>query len=183
MTDGELVSRVVAGETAAYGELARRWYCRLLAYCQSRLFYRNRHDAEDLVQEVFVRGFRDLKSLHDPDTFGPWLRGIANHACSDWGRERRRDTHSTDVQEPASVSPSTLPFEEAAIADERALVMKQIAMMPDDLREVVLLHYYEELTYDEMARWLGVARATVNERLAKARGLLRNRLAKLRSDV
>jgi RNA polymerase sigma-70 factor (ECF subfamily) len=67
--------------------------------------------------------------------------------------------------------------------DERAIIVQQVAAIPEDLREVVLLRYYEDLTYDEMARWLGVARATVNERLAKARALLRIRLARLRSDV
>jgi len=183
MTDGELVRRVVAGETAAYGALARRWFYRILAYCQSRLIAGNAHDAEDLAQDVLIRGFADLKSLADPEHFGSWLRGIANHVCADWGRHRRRTKQQFAGNNCGSESSPPMPPDIAVLSDERAVVLQQIAAIPEELREVVLLHYYENLTYDEMARWLGVARATVNERLARARALLRIRLAKLRSDI
>lgn len=179
MTDGELVRRVVAGDTAAYGELARRWFRRILALCQSKVFS---HEAEDLAQDAFVRGFANLSSLADPERFGPWLRGIAVNICADWCRDTLRHKPSDrdwSVDQAAVVEASGSTLAD----DERAIIVQQVAAIPEDLREVVLLRYYEDLTYDEMARWLGVARATVNERLAKARALLRIRLAKLRSDV
>ena len=183
MTDGELVRRVVAGETAAYGVLARRWFCRILAFCQSRSSVVGLHDAEDLTQDVLVRGFRNLDSLVEPDQFGPWLRGIARHACADRGRDRKRQPQPVEDLEWLATAGTGMPFESACINDERLAVLEQIASIPEELREVILLHYYENLTYDEMARWLGVARATVNDRLARARELLRIRLAKLRSHV
>ena len=55
--------------------------------------------------------------------------------------------------------------------------MSCVDELPDDWREVVLLHYFNEMTYDEMAEWLGVARATVNERLRKGRERLRQRMS------
>ncbi|MBS0204602.1 MAG: RNA polymerase sigma factor [Planctomycetes bacterium] len=178
MTDGELVRRVVAGDSAAYGELARRWFRRILVLCQAKVFT---HDAEDLAQDALVRGYSRLSSLSNPEQFGPWLRSIANHLCADWCRDRMRhretDCAWVDLAIPLPSLDSTLA------ADERAIVVQQVASIPEDLREVILLRYYEDLSYDEMAQWLGVARATVNERLAKARALLRIRLAKLRSDV
>lgn len=181
MTDGELVRRVVAGDTAAYGELVRRWFRRILALCQSRVCS---NDAEDLTQDVFVRGYSHLPSLANAEMFGSWLRGIALNICVDWCRDRvrQRQVFGTENQqtELASVAGQ---IEGILAADERAFVVGQVATIPEDLREVILLRYYENLTYDEMAQWLGVARATVNERLAKARALLRIRLAKLRSDV
>ena len=183
MTDGELVRLVVAGDTAVYEVLARRWYYRILAYCQARLISGHFHDAEDLTQDVFVRGFRDLNSLADSERFGSWLRGIANHLCSDWGRDHQRNRQNNDDVAMNTNSQFGVPVDVAIACDERTIVLQQIAAIPEDLREVILLHYFEELTYDEMARWLGVARATVNERLAKARSLLRIRLAKLQSDV
>ena len=181
MTDGELVRRVVAGESAAYGELVRRWFRRILALCQSRVFT---HDAEDLVQDVLIRGFANLSSLANPEQFGPWLRGIAHNICADWCRDHLRHKHSVTSHDwQADLVAVTPSGENELAADERAIIVQQVAAIPEDLREVILLRYYENLTYDEMARWLGVARATVNERLAKARALLRVRLAKLRSDV
>ncbi len=183
MTDGELVRRVVAGDTAAYGELARRWFYRILAFCQARLIEGRVHDAEDLAQDVLVRGYANLGSLDNPEHFGPWLRGIASHVCADWGRDRRCLEQAFKGLDCPSESSSAIPVESAEKNDERAVVMMHVGAMPEALREVILLHYYEDLTYDEMARWLGVARATVNERLSKARALLRIRLAKLRSDA
>ncbi len=181
MTDGELVRRVVAGDTAAYGELVRRWCRRILALCQSRVFS---HEAEDLVQDVLIRGFANLSSLANPEQFGPWLRGIAQNICADWCRDHLRHKHfvANCEWQPDPVA-TTVSGDDAIAADERAIIVQQVAEIPEELREVILLRYYENLTYDEMARWLGVARATVNERLAKARSLLRIRLAKLRRDV
>ena len=65
----------------------------------------------------------------------------------------------------------------AATADEHEQLRQRIQELPSELQEVLYLHYYDQMSYDEMAGWLGVARATVNERLAKARGLLRVRLS------
>lgn len=183
MTDGELVRLVVAGDTAAYGVLARRWFYRILAFCQSHLFSGSLQDAEDVAQDVLLRGMADLPSLSEPDNFGPWLRGVATHLCADWGRHRKRDQHHLQRLEGQSRYQSDTCAAANLMNDERELICRQLATIPADYQEVILLHYYEDLTYDEMARWLGVARATVNERLAKARGLLRIRLAALRSDV
>lgn len=180
MTDGELVRRVVAGDTAAYGELARRWFRRILALCQSKVAA---SDAEDLAQDVFVRGYSNLSSLANPEQFGPWLRSIAHHICMDWCRARMHHKPSISLNVELEIAGVVASVDQAIAADEREMIAQQVALIPDDLREVILLRYYANLTYDDMADWLGVARATVNERLAKARALLRIRLAKLRSDV
>ncbi len=180
MTDGELVRRVVAGDTAAYGELARRWFGRIQATCQAKVFD---GEAEDLVQEVLIRGFANLGSLADPELFGPWLRGIASNLCADWCRSHLRNGRTPAPGVRLDQVGAAPDCEGRIEDDERHIILAQIATMPEELREVILLRYYNELTYEEMAQWLGVARATVNERLAKARALLRIRLAKLRSDL
>lgn len=76
-----------------------------------------------------------------------------------------------------------LPLESISESDERLLLRQSIAELPTKLQEVVFLFYYEEMTYDQMATWLGVARATINERLSKAREILRRRLGPLRSSL
>src|SRR5215217_6243253 len=94
MTDGELVRQVLAGMTAAYGPLARRWAPRVLAVCHARV---GRAAAEDLAQEALLRGLRALPTLADPDKFGPWLLGIAARTCLDWLKSVKRTEVSLDA--------------------------------------------------------------------------------------
>src|SRR5690606_25028196 len=110
--------------------------------------------------------------------FNFWLRGIASHVCHDWYRNRRPTVPLADEHIARG---DVRPDEIFARSDERHLIQRSIQELPPKLQEVVFLFYYDELTYDEMAQWLGVARATVNQRLSKAREALRLRLGSSRS--
>jgi RNA polymerase sigma-70 factor, ECF subfamily len=180
MSDGELVRRALAGQAQAYEELVRRWTGRILAVCHARV--RHADVAEDLAQETLLRGYRALASLAEPDKFGPWLCGIANHACLDWLKARERS------QIPFSVLDATRTVDDLIGSDPRAdgfaldreeelgRLMAAVDELPDDFREVVLLYYYDDVTYRDLAEMLGVSAATINARLTKARMLLRERL-------
>lgn len=177
MTDGELVRQALAGRTEAYAELVRRHAARITALCHARV--RRADVADDLAQETFLRGYRALGTLSDPDRLGPWLSGIAVRACLDWLKAKARTQvvfsalgpeHDTDELLRDSRQPPGLD------EDERLLLLREVEALPDDYRQVVLLYYYEDLTYRELGRLLGVSPATVNVRLTKARALLRARL-------
>ena len=176
MTDVALIRQAAAGNRTAQGELARVSFHRVLAYCQSRVS--QLADAEELAQESLIRAMVDLPALSEPTAYGAWLRGIANHVCSDWHRRQRRAPQNEFVDQAAS--PEADPADEVAIADERMMLQGQMRELPEELREVLLLFYYEDYSYDEIAAWLGVARATVSERLARARNLLRLRMGQVR---
>jgi RNA polymerase sigma-70 factor, ECF subfamily len=107
------------------------------------------------------------------ESIGAWLRSVAKHVCIDVIRRNQRrecDVLPDDVSAGCSRSePSSLCCER----DEQQQLVYMIHQLDEELREVVLLHYYEALTYDQIALWLGVARSTVNERLSKARKRLR----------
>ena len=175
MTDVALLRQAAAGDRTAQGELARVSFHRVLAYCQSRVF--QLADAEELAQETLIRAMIHLPDLAEHTAYGAWLRGIANHVCSDWHRRQRRHPQGEFIDVAASHEAD--PSEQVAIADERMMLQDQMRELPEELREVLLLFYYEEYSYDEMAAWLQVARATVSERLARARNLLRLRMGQL----
>ncbi len=167
----DCVRRALSGDDNAKIDLVRHLYGRIHALCQSQL--RSQADAEDAVQETFMRGMARLDELKSPEAITGWLRGIAHNVCVDLIRRNRvRYTSSTDV--------ATLPTDDtpANITDheERDHLMGLIHALPEPLRETILLHYYDEMTYDQMAAWLGVARSTVNDRLSKARGMLKHQL-------
>jgi RNA polymerase sigma factor (sigma-70 family) len=180
MTDAELVCLARTGQRSAGEQLARRWSARVLALCCARTG--SFVSAEDLAQEVLIRGLQGLGGLEDPAKFGPWLRGIATRVCSDWLRSRRQrevpfSRLSNEPCDPPDDAGS--PAERLEADDTRRRLLSEIHALPDELRDVIWLHYFDDLTYDQAADLLGVCRATVNSRLAKARDLLARKLSEL----
>jgi RNA polymerase sigma-70 factor (ECF subfamily) len=177
MTDADLVRQAQQGRNPAYEELVRRWAGRVIALCHARVG--RAAVAEELAQETLLRGFRAVATLTQPERFGSWLCGIAVRVCLDWYKKRDR-TH---------VPFSSLPDAEATLnahataaepdldqQDEVRRLMQEVEGLPEECREVVMLYYYQDVTYRDLAELLGVSSATINARLTRARQLLRERL-------
>jgi RNA polymerase sigma-70 factor (ECF subfamily) len=177
-TDGELVRLALAGERRACEDLVRRWSARILAFCHARVG--NYHAAEDLAQESLLRGLRGLATLQAPEQFGTWLCGIALRVCRDWRKAKQSSQVPFTV---LSGPPAELAVTSADAAEEHVdrqddvrRLLEEVASLPEPHREILMLYYYQDVTYQELARMLGVSTATVNARLTQARALLRERL-------
>jgi RNA polymerase sigma-70 factor, ECF subfamily len=178
-SDADLVRQAGNGRPEAYGELARRWSPRVMAVCHARV--RCKTSAADLAQETLLRGLRDLITLKSPEKFGPWLRGIAHRVCLDWLKAKQQsqvpftrlaaDGHPPDLFVGGDDSGTAVDR-----ADEVGRLMAEVESLSENHREVLMLFYYDEMTYREMAELLGVSTATINARLSEARRLLRDRL-------
>jgi RNA polymerase sigma factor (sigma-70 family) len=184
MSDAELVRLARAGRAEAYAELVRRWAGRVTAVCHARVG--RAHAADDLAQETLLRGFRCLGALADAERFGPWLCGIALRACLDWLKAKQNAQIPFSALGPDHNPADFLHDRHAAEADvdrddELRYLMAEVEALPEEYRKVVMLYYYEDLTYRDLARLLGVSAATVNARLTRARALLRERLSHIRS--
>lgn len=184
VTDGELVRAARNGRSDAYGQLVRRWSARVLAVCHARV--RGVDAAEDLAQETLLRAQRALHTLQSPDKFGPWVRGIARRVCLDWLKSKQTSqvpftALSLEEGRPNEV-PATAddPTAEVDRADELRRLMQEVERLPNDCRETLMLYYYHDVTYRDLADLLGVSTATVNARLTRARNLLRKRLSESR---
>jgi RNA polymerase sigma-70 factor (ECF subfamily) len=171
-SDDELVRQAAAGDLDAAEQLVRRWSARVLAVCRSRVYHADA--AEDLAQESLLRALRGLRTLADPEKFGPWICGIARRTCLDWLKDARR----TEVSYDALPDPPHPPAAEEKDAEESERLMHEVARLPEAYRETLMLYYSEDCTYEEVAALLGVSAATVNVRLTKARKLLRERLVR-----
>ena len=147
-----------------------------MALCRSRLHFCQ--DAEDAAQESFLRIWKGLSALNDIDRFDAWLRSVAINACTDLHRKQPKQSYREDIDQCAMAAPNQ---RETDAIDEREYIKSLVAELDAPLSEVLLLFYYDELKYDEMAQWLNIARATVQERLAKARQKLRCRILQRRS--
>jgi RNA polymerase sigma-70 factor (ECF subfamily) len=170
-SDGDLARAARSGRREAYDELVRRHAAKIAAVCRSRLGPRG--PVEDMVQEAFLRGFRSLPSLEDPEKFGSWVYGIAIRSCLDWLKAKERSQVSYDALEAPELRPSGAADE----PERNARLHDQIDALPESYREVVLLFYYKKQSYQEMSRLLNLTPAAINARLTKARAMLRERMA------
>jgi RNA polymerase sigma factor (sigma-70 family) len=146
-----------------------------------RLAYRltgDRHDAEDLTQEVFVRVFRSLDT-YTPGTFEGWLHRITTNLFLDQARRKQRIRFDALSDERASTLRSPSPAPDAAFSDRMFDddVEHALAALPPDFRAAVVLCDVEGLTYDEIADILGAKLGTVRSRIHRGRAMLRRALA------
>ncbi len=179
LSDAELVGAARAGRREAYEELVRRYAAKVAAICASRLGRRG--PVEDMVQEAFLRGYRALDTLAEPEKFGGWLYGIAVRACLDWLKAKERSQVSFGALGPGRNPDEFLgsqPPPPAAGDERRGRVLEGVLGLPEPYRETVMLFYYKKQSYREMSGMLGVSPAAINARLTKARAMLRDRLAR-----
>jgi RNA polymerase sigma-70 factor, ECF subfamily len=170
MTDAELVSRVLAGEVEAYAGLVTRYRDRYVRYAWRMLG--DADEAEDVLQEAFVRAYRSLDRCEDPARFGSWLLSILVNRCRTAAARRIRRARAE--ADPALVRPSAeQPVERRAWREaiERALVK-----LDPVSREAFLLKYVENLEYQDMARITGVGVSALKMRVKRACARLRAEL-------
>lgn len=146
-----------------------------------RLAYRltgNRHDAEDLTQEVFVRVFRKLDT-YQPGTFEGWLHRITTNLFLDQARRKQRIRFDALSDERAGRLTSSAPTPEAAMADQTFDddVERALATLPPDFRAAVVLCDVEGLSYEEIAEIMDAKLGTVRSRIHRGRAMLRSALA------
>jgi RNA polymerase sigma-70 factor (ECF subfamily) len=146
-----------------------------------RLAYRltgDRHDAEDLTQEVFVRVFRSLDT-YTPGTFEGWLHRITTNLFLDQARRRQRIRFDALSDERAGTLRSNSPAPDVAVADRLFDddVEQALAALPPEFRAAVVLCDVEGLSYDEIADILGAKLGTVRSRIHRGRAMLRRALA------
>jgi RNA polymerase sigma-70 factor (ECF subfamily) len=175
--DADLIARARAGDVAAYEDLIRRYQDVAL---RTAYLVCPEIDADDAVQEAFLKAYAALPRFRDGAPIRPWLlRIVANEA-----RNRRRSAgrRAGLAQRAAAASGSAVePSPEArVVADEtRALLFAAINRLRDEDREVIGARYLVELSEIETAEALGIPRGTVKSRTSRALGRLREALADL----
>ncbi len=137
-------------------------------------FTRRRSEAEDMTQETYLRALAKLDHLRDPLSLKAWLCCIARNTCLDLLRRQRWQNFFSLIPEGTDSKPNP---EELLESKEQVLALKRaVAQLPSRLREVFILRTYGELSYEEVARALGMPLGTVMSRLHRARAFLSDKL-------
>ena len=166
--DEELVSQTLAGDRDAFGVLVHKYQEMVFAYAFQKV--RNETDAEDVMQEVFLRAYRNLYALRHPHRFRSWLYTIMSNECNRWlarvAKTRGHEVMLTDAAADAvPVEPAhTVPTEGWRVELEQA-----IAALSDENRIAVSMFYMGDRSLKEISEFLGVSVNTVQGKLHRAR--------------
>lgn len=181
-TDEIIVKRALTGDAEAFGEIVRRWERRIFALTYGMLG--REEDARDATQETFLAAFRNLRGFRGEAKVSSWLHRIAVNQCI--SRQRRTKVRSESAfEDEAETSAgrfvSPLSYSPARVVEgrqETAAVRRAINSLPIELRQVVVMKEFEELTFREISEALELPLSTVKSRLYTALKQLQMRLQK-----
>lgn len=184
--DAELVHRCRAGEPDAFRAVMRRHNRRLFRIAYSIL--KDADEAEDAVQDAYLRAFQSLGQLEDPARFPTWLATIAVNEARGRLRRARRTTPLDDAMlqteiVPMFTEPSASPERLAVSGELRRVLERAVDDLPGPFRTVFMLRGVEGFDVAETAACLGIPEATVKTRFHRARALLRQSLQAEAADA
>ena len=163
--DSRLIRQMRAGSDEALDAFVRKYYHDIYRYCLRRL--PSTADAEDLTQTTFERFFRGFENYRHHGKAKNYLYVIAGSLCADFYR-RSPDEPATELPESAS-SPE-------AETDRRLDLQSAVGALSEPLREVIILHYFQDLKLREIAKLLGIGLPLVKYRISKAKQQLKSLL-------
>ena len=175
--DVELIQRILAGDETAFASLIKKHQRQVHAHALRKIG--DFHIAEDITQETFLQVYQNLETLNDPTQFSRWLHAIVNHLCIAWHRKNRlqiqslEETHISEIETEAYSRYVAAEHVQTTAEAQRDLVKQLLAKLKESDREVITLHYFEEMTSSEIGKHLGVPENTIKSRLRRARQRLK----------
>lgn len=180
LSEGALKAAVVGGDASAFEEVVRRY--RNDVYRLAYHFLRNREDAWDVSQEVFVKAFRGLKRFRGDASMKTWLMRITSNHCKDYFKKRRLQTVSfEEVGGQDSLAGGSGPGPDGVVSGREtgAAIVSALSGLSVKHRTAFVLREFEGLAYEEMASVMGCSVGTVMSRLFHARRKLQGALIRM----
>jgi len=181
-TDEHIVERALTGDADACGDIVKRWERRIFALAYGMLG--REEDARDATQETFIAAFKNLRAFRGDARVSSWLHRIAVNQCiTKQRRAKVRGEAALDDEQERNAASFTAPVEQlpARVAEgqERVeAVRRAVNALPAELRQVIVMKEFEELTFREIADVLELPLSTVKSRLYTALKQLQMRLEK-----
>jgi len=181
--DNEIISKVLSGDQQAYAGLVNRY--QNYVFTLSLRFTKNREDAEEVSQDIFIKAYRALADFKGNSKFSTWLYTIVNNTCITFLRKKRLQTHSLDKEGVFEVADNQDSGLRANLVEQKsrvAMVNEAIKMLNTDDAEIITLFYKSEQSLDEIAQILGLETNTAKVRLHRARARLKEKMEKYFSE-
>lgn len=173
MTDEQLVALVQKGNNNQFGVLVERYEEKLLRY--GRKFLARHEDIQDIVQDVFVSSYQNIQNFDTTQRFSPWIYRIAHNA---FVNRLKKNTYNplvlidfdTMISHPVYEDPAPLEREQKEM---RVMIDKALEELQPKYREVLILHFLEDMSYKEISDILQIPSGTVGIRLKRAKQALK----------
>ena len=171
--DAQLIQRTLAGDQSAFSVLVQRYQKPVHALVWRKIG--DFHIAEEITQDIFLRVYKKLQTLKNPNRFAGWLYVIAARRCFAWCKQKRIPMKSLDamstgeLEELAYVQYQAEQKDEDVSEQQREIVKRLLQKLPESERTVVTLHYLGDMTCEDISKFLGVSPNTIKSRLHRAR--------------
>ena len=175
--DVELIQRVLGGDENAFSALVRKYQKPVHALVWRKIG--DFHIAEEITQDAFLKAYKELATLKKPHRFARWLSVIATRGCIAWLRKKRLATQSLEDTSHAQLEKATYSGyviqenEQMTAEAQREVVQKLLAKLRENERTVITLHYFGEMTHEEISEFLGTSVGTIKSRLRRAQQRLK----------
>lgn len=177
LNDNELISQVLSGDQQAYAGLVNRY--KNYVFTLALRFTKNREDAEEVSQDIFIKAYRALSDFRGESKFSTWLYTIVNTTCITFLRKKRLEVHSLDNEKVFEAADNMDSGMRANMVEQKSrvsMVNQAIKMLSTDDAEVITLFYKGEQTLDEIAQILRIETNTAKVRLHRARARLKEKM-------
>lgn len=171
-----LIRYCLKGDHHAQRKLFDRYYDAM--YTISYRIVQNQQDAQDILQEAFLKAFSGLRQLKNPEFFGGWLRSIVINKSLNFLRKYKSLTFTNEFDDLAEETCD--PEEPFTISPEK--IMSAVDELPSGCRTILLLYLVEDFKQSEIATMLGISVSTVKSQFQRAKSILRNNLTQVTDE-
>jgi len=187
LTDEQLVDLAVSDNSEAFGEIVKRWERKIFALCFGML---GREDeAGDAAQETFIAAYRNLSNFRGEAKVSSWIHRIAVNQCLTVKRRKKTrseeflDDEDGSAENAFVASPLYMPSVETEKAERLVIIRQAVGSLPVDLRQVIVMKEFEEMTFQEISETLDLPLSTVKSRLYTALKQLRMKLERVPLEI
>jgi len=191
MSDAEIIEKVLSGDVNSFEAIVKKY--EKMIYNLAMTKTQNRENAQDISQECFLRAYKMLRSYRTDSAFSTWIYRICQNLIFDHFRKNKKtktvslslsasESDDGELKEIDIADNSSEPSEQIIRNEKIEKIREIINSLPDDLREIIILRDFRNLSYADIAEMLDIEIGTVKSRLNRAREKLKNYIIKNNAD-